>query len=40
MTMEAPKDALWSDEMFRVVNPANLDKYHAAIVRELELAAA
>ena len=36
MTVEAPKDAPMPDEFFRVVNPAHIDTYHAAIARELE----
>jgi hypothetical protein len=35
MTIEAPKDAPMPDGFFRIVNPANIDKYHAAIQREL-----
>jgi len=35
MTVEAPKDAPMPDDFFRIVNPANIDKYHAAIAREL-----
>lgn len=38
MTIEAPKDAPMPDGFFRIVNPANIDKYHAAIQRELALA--
>lgn len=36
MTIEAPKDAPMPDEFFKIVNPANIDRYHAAIARELE----
>lgn len=36
MTIEAPKDAPMPDELFLIVNPANIDRYHAAIARELE----
>ena len=35
MTIEAYKDAPLPDELFRTVNPANIDRYHAAIAREL-----
>ncbi|MCV7364251.1 polyketide cyclase [Mycolicibacterium neworleansense] len=35
MTIEAYKDAPLPDALFRVVNPANIDKYHAAVAREL-----
>lgn len=35
MTVEAPKHAPMPDNFFRIVNPANIDKYHAAIAREL-----
>ena len=35
MTIEAPKDAPMPDGFFRIVNPANIDRYHAAIEREL-----
>ena len=35
MTVEAYKDAPMPDGFFRIVNPANIDKYHAAIAREL-----
>jgi len=38
MTIEAPKHAPMPDEMFKIVNPANIDAYHAAIARELDLA--
>ena len=36
MTIEAYKDSPLPDGLFRVVNPANIDKYHAAVARELE----
>ena len=35
MTIEAYKDAPLPDALFRVVNPANIDAYHAAVAREL-----
>jgi hypothetical protein len=35
MTIEAYKDIPLPDGFFRIVNPANIDKYHAAIAREL-----
>ena len=35
MTVEAPKDAPMPDGFFRIVNPANIDRYHAAIALEL-----
>ena len=35
MTIEAPKHAPMPDGFFRIVNPANIDSYHAAIAREL-----
>ncbi|MDV3125258.1 SRPBCC family protein [Mycobacterium sp. 21AC1] len=35
MTIEAYRDAPLPDALFRVVNPANIDKYHAAVAREL-----
>ncbi|CQD24913.1 polyketide cyclase/dehydrase and lipid transport [Mycolicibacterium conceptionense] len=38
MTIEAYKDAPLPDALFRVVNPANIDAYHAAVARELALA--
>ncbi|WP_102143531.1 SRPBCC family protein [Mycobacterium hubeiense] len=38
MTIEAPKHAPMPDGFFRIVNPANIDRYHAAIARELESA--
>lgn len=40
MTIEAPEDTPMPDSFFRIVNPANIDRYHAAIARELELVAA
>ena len=40
MTIEAPKDAPMPDGFFRIVNPANIDRYHAAIQRELALVGA
>lgn len=36
MTVEAPKHAPMPDDFFKVVNPANIDAYQAAIARELE----
>lgn len=39
MTIEAPKDAPMPDGFFRIVNPANIDRYHAAVARELSGAA-
>ena len=35
MTIEAYKHAPLSDGFFRMVNPAHIDAYHAAIAREL-----
>ena len=35
MTVEAYKHAPLPDGFFRIVNPANIDAYHAAIAREL-----
>jgi len=35
MTVEAYRDAPPPDDLFRIVNPANIDQYHAAIAREL-----
>ncbi|BDX33094.1 hypothetical protein TUM20985_36410 [Mycobacterium antarcticum] len=35
MTVEAYRDSPMPDGFFRMVNPANIDKYHAAIAREL-----
>lgn len=36
MTIEAPKHTPLPDGFFRIVNPANIDNYHAAIARELD----
>lgn len=36
MTIEADKGAPLPDAFFRIVNPANIDTYHAAVARELE----
>lgn len=36
MTIEAYKDTPLPDDLFRIVNPANIDKYQAAIARQLE----
>lgn len=38
MTVEAYKDQPMPDGFFRIVNPANIDSYHAAVARELALA--
>ena len=35
MTVEAYKDSPLPDGFFRIVNPANIDRYHEAIAREL-----
>lgn len=35
MTIEAYRGAPMPDEFFQIVNPANIDSYHAAIAREL-----
>ena len=35
MTVEAYKDAPLPDDFFKIVNPAIIDRYHAAIAREL-----
>ena len=35
MTIEAYKDSPLPDELFKHTNPANIDKYHAGIAREL-----
>lgn len=35
MTIEAYRDAPMSDSFFRIVNPANIDHYHEAVMREL-----
>ena len=40
MTIEAYKDKPLPDELFKIVNPAIIDQYHAAIKRELEKDAA
>ena len=39
MTIEGYRHAPLPDGFFRIVNPANIDKYHAAIARELDSAA-
>lgn len=39
MTIEGYRDAPLPDGFFKIVNPANIDKYHAAIARELNSAA-
>jgi hypothetical protein len=36
MTIEAYKDKPLPDELFKIVNPAIIDQYHAAIARELK----
>ena len=36
MTIEAYRDAPLPDGFFRMVNPANIDAYHAAVARELD----
>lgn len=36
MTIEADKEAPLPDAFFRIVNPAYIDAYHAAVARELE----
>ena len=36
MTIEAYKDSPLPDELFRHTNPANIDKYHEGILRQLE----
>jgi hypothetical protein len=36
MTIEAYKDSPLPDELFKIVNPAIIDQFHAAIARELE----
>ena len=38
MIVEAYREAPMPDGFFRMVNPANIDKYHAAVARELALA--
>ena len=35
MTIEAYRESPLPDKFFRIVNPANIDAYHAAIAREL-----
>lgn len=35
MTIEAPKGEPMPDGFFRIVNPARIDEYHAAVAREL-----
>lgn len=35
MTIEAYKESPLPDALFRIVNPANIDRYHAAVAREL-----
>ena len=35
MTVEAYKDKPLPDDLFKIVNPAHIDQYHAAIAREL-----
>lgn len=35
MTIDAPRESPMPDNFFRIVNPANIDRYHAAIAREL-----
>lgn len=35
MTIEAPKGTPMPDKFFQIVNPANIDTYHAAVAREL-----
>jgi hypothetical protein len=35
MTVEAPRESPMPDAFFRIVNPANIDTYHAAVAREL-----
>ena len=36
MTIESPKGAPLPDGFYRIVNPAFIDAYHAAVARELE----
>ena len=36
MTIEAYRDAPLPDKFFLMVNPANIDAYHAAVARELD----
>ena len=38
MVIESYRDAPLPDAFFRVVNPANIDAYHAAVARELDAA--
>lgn len=38
MTIEAPKGTPMPDKFFQIVNPANIDAYHAAVARELAAA--
>jgi hypothetical protein len=38
MTVEAYRESPMPDAFFRIVNPANIDSYHAAVARELALA--
>lgn len=38
MTIEAYKGTPMPDKFFQIVNPANIDAYHAAVARELTLA--
>lgn len=40
MTIEAYRDAPMPDKFFQIVNPAFIDRYHAAITRELDAVAA
>ena len=35
MTIESPKGTPMPDRFFQIVNPANIDAYHAAVAREL-----
>ena len=37
MTIKAYRDAPLPDKFFLMVNPANIDAYHVAVARELEL---
>jgi hypothetical protein len=39
MTIEAYKGVPMPDKFFQIVNPANIDAYHAAVARELAVAA-
>jgi hypothetical protein len=36
MTIEASKDVPLPDGFFRIVNPARIDEYHAAIAQHLD----